>query len=177
MPIAAALMWGNTWLPWPRTPKGFKALTRGKTPWFHIPAVFGLPGRAAPRAGSGASAAPRPLLGFVRIARGPPGLGMLRGAQRGAGRSEAGPAKSLHSLSHRLGVLLPPDQISFKVCHQPASSANAEDGKGVNICRSQVLYCFGLTQQALWEQIFSVIVPIRDKKVLRGLNALLLESL
>lgn len=97
VPIAAALMWENTWLPWPRTPKWFKALTRGKTPSFHMPVVFGVPaaaGRAAPRAGSGASAAPRHCLArFVRIAR--QGLGMLREAQRGAGRNEAGPEKSL----------------------------------------------------------------------------------
>lgn len=83
MSIAAALMWENTWLPWPRCPKWFKA---------PIPAVFGLPGAAAgaaPRAGTGTTAAPLPsAVALLRAL--PAGWAGLEGtgdAPRGSERS------------------------------------------------------------------------------------------
>lgn len=172
---AAALIWGDgIWLTRPRSSRGFKApnpVVSGRGFWSRTAA-----GGAARWAGAADSPPPPPLpgqcppnhgCGPVRLHRrraraAPRGPGVLRKVRRGAGRGEAAVLpyaaalrvrRGARSLPHRLELVLPPVRIAFKVSHQPASSAKAEDGKDANICRKrQVLCCFGLMNSELWEQ-------------------------
>lgn len=171
---AAALIWGDSiWLTRPRSSRGFKApnpLVSGRG--FRSRTAAGgaargagaadppppqLPGQCPPNHGCGPVRLHRRRARAAR--RGP---GVFRKGRRGAGRGETAVLpyaaalrvrRGARSLPHRLEAVLPPDRIAFKVSHQPASSAKAEDGKDANICRkSQVLCCFGLMNSELWEQ-------------------------
>lgn len=127
-----------------------------------------------------------------RLAEQPRGLGRgHRCAHRpGRGRGcserlseEPGEAKRVQrgprSSSHRLGVLLPPEQISFKVCHHllflPArKTAKIQIFVEVKFCVVSSLYA---QNSGSGPFLWSVCDSIGDKKVLRWLNTLLPESL